>query len=127
MKNPAQEFKKAQAATRAAREVERKALWALPLEDQDREYRFKRARTLHGSKEVEVDYVIDSDDLEELGYHHKDECPSSASRHDVDEPDELTARRALSDWHDDEHGNQLWAMCRQQPCDQLPHDFRSTP
>lgn len=89
--------------------------------------RLKRARTLHGSKDVEVDYEIEADDLEELGYHHKDDCPSIASRHDTDEPDELAARRTLSDWHDDTHGNQLWSMCRQQPCADLHLEYRSTP
>lgn len=127
MPTPSETFKQAQTARHEAKRAETRALWALPEPDLKTELARIRRRTVRGTKEVEVDYEIDADDLEELGYHHKDDCPAPSNRHDVNEPDDLAARRTLSDWHDDTHGNQLWSMCHQQPCNQLPHDFRSTP
>ncbi|QWY79700.1 hypothetical protein PP637_gp72 [Arthrobacter phage Persistence] len=74
---------------------------------------------------VDVDVDIDEALLEENGYHHEDDCPSTVSGHDGEDlTDDL---RALSDWHDNAHGLSLWANCQHEPCNLLSDEFRSTP
>lgn len=74
---------------------------------------------------VDVDVDIDEDLLEENGYHHEDDCPSTVA--DFDEEDLTADLKALSDWHDHAHGLSLWANCSYEPCRLLTDDFRRTP
>jgi hypothetical protein len=84
----------------------------------------KKRRPFYQTLTVDVD--IDAAVLEENGYHHEDECPSTVA--DVVAEEDLEADlRALSDWHDQAHGLSLWASCVYEPCNLLTDDFRSTP
>ncbi|HAP90840.1 MAG TPA: hypothetical protein DCR15_14410 [Arthrobacter bacterium] len=108
----------------AAKREEEKTVWELPKEERHRDWEIRRGRTLRGSTEVSVDYELNKDDLESLGYHHEDDCTGSYD--DVDVPDHETNRRRLSDWHDETHGLSLWAMCQHEPCRILTDEFRSS-
>lgn len=70
---------------------------------------------------VNVDVDIDASVLEDNGYHHEDDCPAE------DRMDHEADIRALSDWHDQAHGLNLWANCPYEPCKLLGDEFRSTP
>jgi hypothetical protein len=83
-----------------------------------------RRRNYHQS--ITVDVEIDEAVLEENGYHHEDDCPSTPTHDDTDVPDHETNRRRLSDWHDEAHGLVLWTMCPHQPCATLTDEFRSS-
>lgn len=72
-----------------------------------------------------VDVDIDEDLLEENGYHHEDDCPSTAA--EVSDEDLAADFRTFSDWHDQAHGLTLWANCAYEPCHLLSDDFRRTP
>ena len=75
---------------------------------------------------VSVDVDIDASVLEDNGYHHEEDCPAKAT--DEDSADVINVGlRALSDWHDHNHGLTLWANCPHDPCRLLSDDFRSTP
>jgi len=114
------------------RELKNKELSArmkLPKEDWQRDYDRIKNRTLRGYKDVQVDFEIDAEDLEYLGYHHSKDCTVRS----YDEDGELIEagheedRRALLDWHDQTHGLTLWASCPHDPCRILSDEFRSTP
>jgi hypothetical protein len=108
----------------AKREADRVRL-ELPRAEWSKEYEARKARTLTGTKyvDVEVRYEIDKDDLTDLGFHHEDDC-SGITYDPEDDGDNL---RALSDWHDKAHGLSLWASCPYEPCKLLTADFRKTP
>lgn len=115
------------------RELKNKELSArmkLPKEDWQRDYDRRKHRTLRGTKEVEVDFEIDAEDLEYLGYHHQKDCTVRQYDEDGDlliEAGHEDDRRALLDWHDHNHGLTLWANCPHEPCHLLSDAFRSTP
>lgn len=108
-----------------AKRQEEKVRWELPKEERHRDWEIRQGRTLRGSTEVTVDYELNKDDLESLGYHHEDDC-GSAGYDDMDVPDHETNRRRLSDWHDTAHGLTLWASCPHEPCTILTDEFRSS-
>ncbi|MDN4644952.1 hypothetical protein [Arthrobacter sp. PsM3] len=82
-----------------------------------------RPQSISVSTYVDVD--IDEDFLEENGYHHEEDCPSTVAG--FDGADLAADLQAFSDWHDQTHGLSLWAMCVAEPCKHLTDDFRSTP
>lgn len=114
---------------RELKNKEMSARLALPKEDWQRDYDRRKHRTLRGRKDVEVDFEIDAEDLEYLGYHHEKDC--TVRRYDEDgdliEAGHEDDRRALLDWHDQAHGLSLWAACPYEPCKLLTDAFRSTP
>ena|GEM_PF-4589084 len=124
---PAEKLVAIRKTIQAAKREEEKTVRELPREEWNRDYQWRKGRTLSTSKtvDVEVDFDIDKDDLEALGYHHEDDC-GSAGYDDMDVPDHETNRRRLSDWHDDTHGLTLWASCTHEPCKILTDEFRSS-
>jgi hypothetical protein len=123
---PAQKLAEIRKTIQAAKREEQKAVKELPREEWNRDYQWRKGGTLSGSKtvEVEVDFEIDKEDLESLGYHHENDCGGAYD--DAEVPDHETNRRALSDWHDHTHGLSLWAMCIAEPCKHLTDEFRSS-
>lgn len=124
---PAQKLAEIRKTITTAKRQEQKAVLELPREEWNRDYQWRKGRTLSGSKtvDVDVDFEIEKEDLEALGYHHQDEC-GGVTYDDMDVPDHETNRRALSDWHDEAHGLTLWANCPHQPCKILTDEFRSS-
>jgi len=122
---PAQKLADIRKTIAAAKREEDKTIWELPKEDRHRDWEIRRGRILRGSTEVTVDYELNKDDLESLGYHHEDDCAGSYD--DAEVPDPEANRRRLSDWHDHAHGLSLWASCVYEPCNLLTDEFRSTP
>lgn len=111
--------------TEAKRE-EQKAVRELPRKEWNKDYEWRKGRILRGSKtvDVDIDFEIEKEDLEALGYHHQDDCGGTYD--DMDVPDHETNRQRLSDWHDQAHGLTLWASCVYQPCNHLTDEFRSS-
>lgn len=124
---PAQKLAEIRKTIAVAKRAEQKAVLELPREEWNRDYEWRKGATLSGSKtvDVDVDFEIEKEDLESLGYHHEDDC-SSMPYDDTDVPDHETNRRALADWHDESHGISLWAHCMQAPCKILTDEFRSS-
>lgn len=93
---------------------------------------------------VTIEIELTEDQLDEAGYHHKDDCShdychdddGSACSHDecasIEDAHRLEhhetgaheAAAALSDWHETAHGYTIWSGCPQEPCNQLTLDFR---
>lgn len=122
---PAEKLAEIRRTITTAKRAEQRAILELPREDWNKDYKLRKDRMLTGTKvvDVDVDYEIDKDDLEALGYHHTNDCDGS----EID-PDEGSAnRRALSDWHDQAHGLTLWSNCPHEPCKLLTDEFRRTP
>lgn len=128
---PAQKLADIRKTLAKARRDEQKAVLELPREEWNRDYQWRKGRTLSGSKTVDVDFEIEKEDLEALGYHHQDDCSVHSYDDDGDVILETASheddRRALLDWHDEAHGLSLWAHCMQLPCKILTDEFRSTP
>ncbi|MDQ0756109.1 hypothetical protein [Arthrobacter sp. B3I4] len=124
---PAQKLAEIRKTLTQAKRAEQKAVLELPREEWNRDYQWRKGRTLSGSKtvDVDVDFEIEKEDLEALGYHHEDDCGGSYD--DTDVPDHETNRRRLSDWHEHAHGLTLWASCVYEPCNHLTDEFRKTP
>lgn len=122
---PAQKLADIRKTLTKAKRDEQKAVLELPREEWNRDYQWRKGRVLSGSKtvDVDVDFEIEKEDLEALGYHHEDDCDGS----DLDPDEGDSNRRALSDWHDQAHGLNLWASCSQEPCRLLTDEFRRTP
>lgn len=120
---PIQKLAEIRKTIQAAKREEKKAVKELPREEWHRDYQWRKGATLSKTKtvDVEVDFEIDKEDLENLGYHHEDDCEGSEGI-----GDDADARRALSDWHDQTHGLSLWAMCQHLPCKILTDEFRSS-
>ena len=74
---------------------------------------------------ITVDVDIDESVLEENGYHHEDDCPSTAQVDEEDRDLEFNLRQ-MSDWHDRAHGLNLWSSCMIEPCRVLAPSFRTT-
>lgn len=74
---------------------------------------------------ITVDVDIDESVLEENGYHHEDDCPSTTHAEDSDVDLGFNLRQ-LSDWHDRAHGLNLWSSCMIEPCRVLAPSFRTT-
>jgi hypothetical protein len=122
---PSQKLAEIRRTISTAKRDEQRAILELPREEWNQDYKLRKGRTLSGTKIVDVDvnFEIDKDDLEALGYHHTDDCEGSEL-----DPDEGDANlRALSDWHDTAHGLTLWAACPHEPCNLLSDEFRRTP
>lgn len=122
-KTPTEILAAARREVKAAKNHEFIATLGLSKEEWRRDYDLRKDRTLGGRKDVKVDFTIDADDLESLGYHHEDDC-TGASYDDTDVPDHETNRRHLADWHDHAHGLTLWTHCVYEPCKLLTDEFR---
>jgi len=118
---PAQKLADIRKNIASAKREEEKTVWEFPKEERHRDWEIRRGRVLRGSTEVTVDYELNKDDLEALGYHHDDDCGV------VVEADSSDDRRRISDWHDHAHRLNLWANCVYEPCNLLTDEFRKTP
>jgi hypothetical protein len=74
---------------------------------------------------ITVDVDIDESVLEENGYHHEDDCPSTPQADEEEREVEFNLRQ-MSDWHDRAHGLSLWSSCMIEPCRVLAPSFRVT-
>lgn len=93
---------------------------------------------------ITVNVELTDDQLDEAGYHVKDDCshenchdddggdcnhddcPSSEVAYQLERhtTDAHHAANALHDWHETTHGYTIWSGCRQEPCNVIKPDFR---
>ena len=128
-KTPSEKLAEIRKGIRDLKQEEMHARFKLSKDEWQRDYDLTKHRKLRGSKDVQVDFEIDAEDLEYLGYHHEKDCAVRSCDDDgvLIAPDHEGDRRALLDWHDQAHGLTLWANCAYESCHLLSDDFRSTP